>query len=89
MYGIDGGTDLLNCACTFCFDSSILIDCKIEMGLLVIDWLFYQQHHFAKSCSQIRNETRNDFAMVEEFAWPRGLELFVSTMAAFLLFLFI
>ena len=35
----------LNFAGIFCFGSSLLTDCKIEVGIFMIDWLFYQQYH--------------------------------------------
>ena len=60
---------VLNFAGIFCFGSSL--DCKMEEGLFMIDWLFYQQYRLANACSQRRSETRNVFAMV------------VSIMAAF------
>ena len=34
---------VLNFAGIFCFGSSLVIDCKIEVGIFMIDWLFYQQ----------------------------------------------
>ena len=36
-----------NFAGIFCFgsSSSLLTDCKIEVGIFMIDWLFYQQYH--------------------------------------------
>ena len=45
MYGIDVGTDVFNFAGIFCFRSSFLTDCKIEVGIFMIDWLLYQQYH--------------------------------------------
>ena len=41
---------VLNFAGIFCLGSILLIDCKIEVGKIMIDWLFYQQYHFANSC---------------------------------------
>ena len=35
---------VLNFAGIFCFGrSSLLIDCKLEVGIFMIDWFFYQQ----------------------------------------------
>ena len=56
---------VLNFAGIFSFGHSLLIDCKIELGIFMIDWVFYQQYHFATACSQRRSETRNVFAMVK------------------------
>ena len=56
---------VLNFAGIFCFGSSLLNDCKIEVGIFMIDWLFYQQYHVANACSQRRSETRKVFAMAE------------------------
>ena len=36
-----------NFAGIFCFGSNLLADCKIGVGIFMIDWLFYQQHNFA------------------------------------------
>ena len=36
---------VLNFAGIFCFGSSLLIDCKIEVGIFMIDRLFYQRYH--------------------------------------------
>ena len=35
---------VLNFAGIFCFGSSLLTDCKLEVGIFIIDWWFYQQH---------------------------------------------
>ena len=46
MYVIDDGTDCVE-FCGYVFvGSSLLTDCKIEVGILMIDWLFYQQYYF-------------------------------------------
>ena len=39
---------VLNFAGIFCFgsSSSLLTDCKMEVGMFMIDWLFHQQYHF-------------------------------------------
>ena len=36
---------VLNFAGIFCFGSSLLTDCKIEIGIFMIDWLFYQHYN--------------------------------------------
>ena len=36
---------VLNFAGIFCFGSSRLTDCKIEVGIFMIDGLFYQLYH--------------------------------------------
>ena len=36
---------VLNFAGIFCFGNSLLTDCKIELGIFMIDWLFHQQYH--------------------------------------------
>ena len=36
---------VLNLAGIFCFGSSLLPDCKIEVDIFMIDWLFYQRYH--------------------------------------------
>ena len=69
MYGIDGGTDtVLNFAGIFGFGSSLLTDCKIEVGIFMTDWLFHQRYHCERLFAKKRSETRNVFAMVEYFA---------------------
>ena len=56
---------VLNFAGIFCFGSSLLIDCKIEVGIFLIVWLLFQYYHFANACSQRRGETRKVFDMFE------------------------
>ena len=51
MYGIDGGTDSIEFGGYICYGRSLLTDCKIEVGIFMINWLFYQG----------RSETRNVF----------------------------
>ena len=36
---------VFNFADIFCFGSSLLTDCKIKVGIFMIDWLFYQRYH--------------------------------------------
>ena len=36
---------VLNSAGIFCFGSSLLTDYQMEVGIFMIDWLFYQQYH--------------------------------------------
>ena len=36
---------VLNSAGIFCFGSSLLTDCKIEVSIFMIDWLFYKRYH--------------------------------------------
>ena len=55
---------VFNFAGIFCFESSLLTDCKIEVGIFMIDWLFHQQYH-CDACSQKRSETRKKIARVE------------------------
>ena len=35
---------VFNFAGIFCFGRSRLTDCKIEVGIFMIDWSFYQQY---------------------------------------------
>ena len=36
---------VLNFSGIFCFGSSLVTGCKIEVGIFIFDWLFYQQYH--------------------------------------------
>ena len=58
MYGIDGGADCIEFSGCLFLCSSLLIDCKREVGIFMINWLFYQQYCFTNACLQKRSEIR-------------------------------